>query len=509
MRCDGSNQVNHRNQSSQVELHHRNHLIHKKSAASFNEIQISRYTNISKPPLSKTPISSSVGSKSIIIHERMVSESSSDSVPSIGFSKVMSSCNSVPVHDHELARATTEHEPDQFRAQRFAAQGSPHCMRMELQDSAIKDSKVDSVVDKLNAHLKKMERNDMSNLTSANQEIIFAPKSLHSYGLSYGVESLKGIEKARQEMIWEIEAQERLAQDKSDSSIQEPVKDENPKAWKRWQDAKKLLAKVKERERQLMGADRNDVILGLDQDSNVTVQNSLEAEINSVYSKGNFSGIFNMTFENLAAGLLELVRRRSGLNSSSELQQDEPDEGDDSESSFGDHSALSKLSFSSDVVVERNREEGVTRWVDARDRVSKCPTPSWKRVGRHKRMSRGEQDLNMQHSLDVINSVQNLFSAPDACTIESDVGPDRSDSTLPIPLACWASSAAPNSHLIALADSISPGLRNPKSESIVAECTPTSTILQGNQTCCPLLDDEGMVQTPTQVTCSSNLQPSY
>jgi hypothetical protein len=284
-----------------------------------------------------------------------------------------------------------------------------------LRSSAAKKEKDDVILDRLNSQLRTLEQDEIGNLTETYNDPYLSPARLHTFGLSYGAEVLKGIEKARQEMIQEMEAQERKMQDNSDSTAQEPTKEEDPAAWKRWQDAKKLLRKVREREQKIMGVDRDDEDHSptLDQELNETAQTTFETEIDSdaeLRNHQNFTGVFNMTFENLAAGLLELVRRRSGLNSSADLLREEDQIDDSSETSSTDNLDAND---DSDVVVERNEEEGVTRWIDARDRITNLATPSWKRIGRGKRISRAEKDHSGQLNNDVIDCLQNLFPSQD------------------------------------------------------------------------------------------------
>ena len=212
-----------------------------------------------------------------------------------------------------------------------------------------------------------------------------------------------------------MEAMERNTQEKSDSSVHEPQRAEDPEGWARWQEAKRLLKNIRKQERQLIGSgssvqlpgqNLSADLAGIGTDDNM-LGSALDAEIHISSQDENLTGIYNMTFKNLAAGLLELVRRRTGLNSSSDGQLHKDNTDDDRSQSKTEPSELSMLSHDSGMVVERNEEEGVTRWVDAVD--ASQATPSWKRIGRIKRNSRSAQCAESAR-YNIAESVNNLFA---------------------------------------------------------------------------------------------------
>ena len=264
----------------------------------------------------------------------------------------------------------------------------------------------DTLLNELNSHLNELEGNNIANKEDEKNDYL-SPARLHTFGLAHGSEVLRGIEKARQEMIREMEAQERAAQEQSESSVREPVEEEDPEKWKRWQEAKRLLQKVREQEQKLMGADVEHVSEGseetLSDALNVPAMQGAAGKYESPDTDPRLSSMYNMTFENLAAGLLEMVRRISGVNSSAEAKSDRHDES--SQSSAG---RPSSTNGDSSVIVERNKEEGVRRWVDANEASAYYGTPAWKRIGRSKRKSRtATKSDNLQN--EAVVSVQDLF----------------------------------------------------------------------------------------------------
>ncbi len=293
---------------------------------------------------------------------------------------------------------------------------------MAEEDSAYGEKNKDRLLDELNSHVKKLEKCEPDRFADESRDakdFLLSPARLCTFGLSEGAEVLKGVEKARQEMICEMEAMERNAEKESDSSVHEPKKGEDPEGWARWQEAKLLLKNIRKQERQLIGSGSSvqftDKNLSADltrigADENM-LECALDADVHVSSQDENMTGIYNMTFKNMAAGLLEIVRRRTGLNSSSDAQLHTDNTEDDGSQSRTDPSDLSLLSHDSGMVVEMNEEEGVTRWVDAVDAVTSQSTPSWKRIGRSKRISRSRSAQCAEITPgDVTESVKYLFA---------------------------------------------------------------------------------------------------
>ncbi len=346
------------------------------------------------------------------------SEGSSDSVAAIG-SPIQGSGlskNRAPVNSNRDELPWNAEDSEDVRDLEWEQKSDAHQNLAEMNTACGK--KEDRLLDELNFHVRNMDKSEpVMDESRESKEFLLSPARLCTFGLSEGSEVLRGVEKARQEMICEMEALERDAPEQSDSSVHEPKKGEDPEGWARWQEAKRLLKKIKRQERQLIGSGSSAQFTDMNYSAdmagigteNSMLESALDAEIHVSSQDENMTGIYNMTFKNLAAGLLELVRRRTGLNSSSESHPPTNQTENDGSQSRTDLSDLSLISHDSGMVVEKNEEEGVTRWVDATDASTLQSTPAWKRIGRSKRNLRSAQCAEKIRD-DVTSSVKNLFA---------------------------------------------------------------------------------------------------
>mmetsp|Transcript_80047 Transcript_80047/g.214264 ORF Transcript_80047/g.214264 Transcript_80047/m.214264 type:complete len:613 (-) Transcript_80047:332-2170(-) len=201
-----------------------------------------------------------------------------------------------------------------------------------------------------------------------------------------------GIDKARQEMINELDEMNRNSISFSDGSAEEPLKPSDP-GFHRLSQFKKLWKKVQAQEKKYMH----------DPNFNLSTANTTKFGPSFVETPEDIDDSFdsndkrivhmkNKTYENLGEAVKEfltclasdkrLADKKSGSNSGESNHRSSWDS--QSQSQRDSEIEENPLEGDADDVVENDSQEGVTRWLDPED-AARPTTPGWKRVngGKH------------------------------------------------------------------------------------------------------------------------------